>query len=1246
MKSFVFRSLYILFFVILVFLFAFLVLGQGNKNNPPSALNYAPNFQFDPEEEYYPADPLDFYFENGEEVEGEKARAKYYKLSFSDKIKNFVVFYHIEDEGGHWVYQYWIFCVFNDNLVGVKNKHYGDWEAVFVFVDKESGQVIRVVGTAHQRKIFDTEIVNPKTNHIWAYVANGSHAICVDEENDEKCDFKRWRKLERWDKDGYVALYTRYKLKEITQEYIDKFNGKTSFTKSPVLGIDFSDIITFGGENKNEFNPADFDLTKGGGTPFFAWHQLEYHNPKEARPRDVGYAVEIASNKVNQIKNRVTKFFGGLTARLTNFFKKPKEFQANISRLSSKKPVSETPQESPDLKESTPSVPESKTPEESTPDKEEKPTAPELITELIPELIQEQKEGTTAIEASFPDKPKTIEPKSTPEPQTATERESVSEKEESTKEAEQNQSIVQSQPPLGLPFFIGGGSPPEAETETETATTTSAFISLPKIISPSSGTLLGQSDDFSTSTDGFQINLIGTSTPDYSILIFINSTSTIPDYSTITDSNGDWSEIITLQEGKNTIKVKAKDADNNQSQETSLSLTLDITPPSKIIDLSAESGNQRGQVRLSWSAPGDDESTGTSSQYIIKYATSSEITSANWDSAVEITSEPMPSIASTTENFTISSLNPGQTYYFAIQTKDKAGNLSEISNSTSTTASALAEYVVINEVQIADNEFVELYNPTNQDIDMTGWYWSYYPSNRDWNNPYRNKEFPAGAVIPAHGFYLVGLAGYPESGSYLDADWQVYSSSQLNSQAGSVAVFPWDPTATSTEKAQAGCIDVISWGEVDYVYETASALVPGQDNSLARQPNGWDTDNNSHDFIEDDWPTPKNSQGETVTIVPDNTRITQDTVWTADRSPYILESNAGTDQPTVEKGAVLTIEPGVVIKGANKYYPSLVIKGGLKAQGTAVNPVVFTAATTTPQAGDWSGVVFDNSTSTESLLEYVTFEYGGYQTSYQGSQISEMLRINNSQVTIENSTFKQSQHNGVYLMNSDFSIDDSIFENNASAGLIISGTDSQGKINNCQFNNNSTGLEVIDQASPEIDSNLFSGNNQAIALRSAYPMVNNNQADDNNLNGIVVDQESVFSQDTTWTNNFPYILYSGKSDYPSVASSTRLTLEAGVIIKPANKYYTALLIEGELITQGTTSTPIVFTSLKDDDYGGDTNNDGTFTFPTSGDWKDIRFAAGSRGSLDHIRFRYSSGSALNIDPQSSVTQGSDIVYGP
>jgi len=603
-----------------------------------------------------------------------------------------------------------------------------------------------------------------------------------------------------------------------------------------------------------------------------------------------------------QAEMPVVSIYGGIV-QLTETFKKAVNFitglfrkdshqfqQANISsRFSSKEleSVSQISQESSeDLEEAASSVSEPvekiSPSKESTPDKEEKPTAPELI----PELIQEQKEEVpTGVEAFSFDKsdksgrsePKTIEPKSTPGPKTTTKEELKPKKEESAKEekeTEQNQPIVQSGPPLGLPFFIGGGSPVEAETETET--TISTFISPPKIISPSSGTLLGQSDDFSTSTDGFQINLVGTSTPDYSILIFINSTSTIPDYSTITDSQGNWQQIITLQEGENAIKVKAKDIEGHQSQETSLSLIVDTTPPSKIIDLSVSPSSQRGQISLSWTAPGDDESIGTSTEYIIRYATSSEITTANWDSAIDITSEPMPSIASTTENLTVSNLTPGQTYYFAIQAQDEAGNLSEISNCASSSPSAQAENLVISELMVqgeggANDEFIELYNPTNQVVDLSGWSIQYRGSQAE---TFQKKNFVSGNSIPAHGYFLIANSSYD---GHMIADMS-HNSFQLSAKGGTV--FLVNNQTLLTSATSSSIIDKLAYGSGSYLFPegTEFSSVPPLEQSLERkatatstaqslavngnhhwQGNSWDTDNNSQDFVLQTQPNPQNS---------------------------------------------------------------------------------------------------------------------------------------------------------------------------------------------------------------------------------------------------------------------------------------------------------------------------------------------------------------------------------------------------
>ena len=59
--------------------FIFVPLAKAESALP--AINYAPNFWFASKEQYYPANPLDFYFENGIEINGEIAVNKYNQLS-------------------------------------------------------------------------------------------------------------------------------------------------------------------------------------------------------------------------------------------------------------------------------------------------------------------------------------------------------------------------------------------------------------------------------------------------------------------------------------------------------------------------------------------------------------------------------------------------------------------------------------------------------------------------------------------------------------------------------------------------------------------------------------------------------------------------------------------------------------------------------------------------------------------------------------------------------------------------------------------------------------------------------------------------------------------------------------------------------------------------------------------------------------------------------------------------------------
>ncbi|MFH2048879.1 MAG: fibronectin type III domain-containing protein [bacterium] len=84
-------------------------------------------------------------------------------------------------------------------------------------------------------------------------------------------------------------------------------------------------------------------------------------------------------------------------------------------------------------------------------------------------------------------------------------------------------------------------------------------------------------------------------------------------------------------------------------------------------------------ITITWTAPGDDDYTGTATSYDIRYSTS-VINEGNWGAASQAFGEPSPKVASSTETYTINGLLPNTNYYIAIKTADEIPNWSIISN--------------------------------------------------------------------------------------------------------------------------------------------------------------------------------------------------------------------------------------------------------------------------------------------------------------------------------------------------------------------------------------------------------------------------------------------------------------------------------------------------------------------------------------------------------------------------------------
>jgi hypothetical protein len=115
----------------------------------------------------------------------------------------------------------------------------------------------------------------------------------------------------------------------------------------------------------------------------------------------------------------------------------------------------------------------------------------------------------------------------------------------------------------------------------------------------------------------------------------------------------------------------------------------DTDPPDAVGDLRAEA-LAGGRVKLTWTAPRD------AVRYRVKYAAHQMVPNlnfdkqtrrfefgpaghANWWAGKNVSGEPAPGGAGSTETFTAPDIAPGA-HYFALRSHDRAGNRSAISN--------------------------------------------------------------------------------------------------------------------------------------------------------------------------------------------------------------------------------------------------------------------------------------------------------------------------------------------------------------------------------------------------------------------------------------------------------------------------------------------------------------------------------------------------------------------------------------
>lgn len=346
--------------------------------------------------------------------------------------------------------------------------------------------------------------------------------------------------------------------------------------------------------------------------------------------------------------------------------------------------------------------------------------------------------------------------------------------------------------------------------------------------------------------------------------------------------------------------------------------------------------------------------------------------------------------------------------------------------------------------------------------------------------------------------------------------------------------------------------------------------------------------------------------------------ISTDKTLTVAESPYVVYTPI-----TIEEGATVNIEPGVIIKfwlnGA------LWVHGALNIHGTESGKVYLTSLDDDSVGGDtngdgstevpapWHGIIFfTNSTGTISHLD---IKYAG--TYNQNSGWASIANMGN--LSLSDSVFTNSPASyGFRQMYGTSTITRTEFGEGIRQSIGVEGGFSDITFSHIHHPTERA-LWVKNSTVHLADSLLEQSEGETVAVQLPGTLIHENNQFLNNLrNGISM--WGTLGADATLNNDsdMPYFL-----DKIIVPAGVTLTLDPSAIIK----FYDNgnVLIEGAMSVLGMKENPVRITSWHDDSVVGDSNGDGQPTVTLSRKWQSLAVLPGGSLTVTHADIAYGGG---------------------